>query len=494
MLKGRDMRLSLPGMATVTADELSTVTTPGALVRGRIELSSVAVTGVEIGVSAPPRLDRSGSVADLAREVATAFMKQVLGTDDVMRATGLSEVVVRDASLRILDRADKPGPALRISEASWLPLGIGRSKVWLQVVEPDGAGWDLTVERERGRLGSASVSVEIEDVPVATIAPELADSDGGPLWVSTITLQARMVAGRDGALSGIRGALSTGNGLITFTGDNQIRIAGTALRFALGSTGDRLEIPSGEIRTESGDVRFEGSADLSNSESVALVGVVRGGSLPSHVADERVRLTGGDARLRLDLRNLAIDVERLHVTTPGGSLSAIGQASLGGDARGLSLALSVSEMSAPTLRALWPPFIAGKSRKWFDDNVVSGRLGPATLRVALPPEFIGPQGRGKVLPDYALLGTVPIRDAVFSPLKTFPKLRQVNGEIVFADGTVTMRAAAGIVSIPGKGDIQGGGSTLVVPQLGRLQPRGDFHLRADRAGLRAWPCSPIRRR
>ena len=102
VLKGRDMRLSLPGMATVTADELSTVTTPGALVRGRIELSSVAVTGVEIGVSAPPRLDRSGSVADLAREVATAFMKQVLGTDDVMRATGLSEVVVRDASLRIL--------------------------------------------------------------------------------------------------------------------------------------------------------------------------------------------------------------------------------------------------------------------------------------------------------------------------------------------------------------------------------------------------------
>ena len=282
VLKGRDMRLSLPGMATVTADELSTVTTPGALVRGRIELSSVAVTGVEIGVSAPPRLDRSGSGADLAREVATAFMKQVLGTDDVMRATGLSEVVVRDASLRILDRADKPGPALRISEASWLPLGIGRSKVWLQVVEPDGAGWDLTVERERGRLGSASVTVEIEDVPVATIAPELADSDGGPLWVSTITLQARMVAGRDGASSGIRGALSTGNGLITFTGDNQIRIAGTALRFALGSTGDRLEIPSGEIRTESGNVRFEGSADLSNSESVALVGVVRGGSLPSH--------------------------------------------------------------------------------------------------------------------------------------------------------------------------------------------------------------------
>ena len=168
------------------------------------------MTGVEIGVSAPPRLDRSGSGADLARRAATAFMKQVLGTDDVMRATGLSEVVVRDASLRILDRADKPGPALRISEANWLPLGIGRSKLWLQVVEPDGAGWDLTVERERGRLGSASVSVEIEDVPVATIAPELADADGGPLWVSTITLQARMAAGRDGALLGIRGALSTG--------------------------------------------------------------------------------------------------------------------------------------------------------------------------------------------------------------------------------------------------------------------------------------------
>ena len=52
----------------------------------------------------------------------------------------------------------------------------------------------------------------------------------------------------------------------------------------------------------------------------------------------------------------------------------------------------------------------------------------------------------------------------------------MNGEIAFADGDRDHARRAGIVSMPGKGDLQAGGTTLVIPELGRLQPRGDLHL------------------
>ncbi|HWT30336.1 MAG TPA: AsmA-like C-terminal domain-containing protein, partial [Propylenella sp.] len=390
---------------------------------------------------------------------------------------GLREVVVRDAALRLLEEGGTAGPALHITEANWRPFETGRSKAWVQILSDDGSGWDLTVERSRGRLGEAAVSIEVEDLPLSALVPDLADDDGGPFIHSALTLQARMVAGRDGKLVGIRGTLSAASGILSFTGKDRIRLASAGLSFTLGATGHRLKIPSGEVRTEEGSVRFAGEADLREPGSMTVLGRVLGGALPTGRQDQpRVQLVGGGALARIDFADRSLEIERLHVVTPEVPLSAIGQASLGGSAPGLSFALSLSPVSAPVLRAFWPPFIASNTRRWFDDNVVSGTIGPGTVRVALPPEFIGPRGKDRILPSYALLGTLPFEDAVFSPLKTFPKVRNGAGELGFANGTLTVRATSGVVEMPGKGSLEAAGTTLAIPELGRAKPRGNLHL------------------
>lgn len=478
LLRIRDLELSLPGTATVEIAELSTVTTAAALFGGRIDLHSVTVAGVDIGVLAGPQAMQEGTGADLVRLAVTTFVGQVVEADDLMREAGLHEVVVRDAKIGVGADAGALAPRVGVREANWLPLTPNRSKAWLQVVDEDGGSWDLTVEHRRTQAGSAVVTLEFEDVPIAALAPALAGSaDGGPYFHSAVTLQTRMTRAADGHFLGLRGTLSASDGELSLSGEDRIHVASMALGFVLDELGDRLTIPSGEIRTIAGGVTFDGVADLAELGHMTLVGRIRDGFLPTPIGPEpTVRLVGGGGVARVNFADLGIDVERLHVVTPEGSASAIGQASLAGETPGLSFALSMTEMSAGAVRALWPPFVADKLRLWFDANVQSGVLGPATLQVALPPGHLGRANRGKVLPRYALVGSLPFRQGAFSPIKSFPVIENASGEITFGNATASIVAQAGVIEVEGRGSLDASGTTLVIPELGRLQPRGDLHL------------------
>ena len=477
ILRARDVRMLLPGTANLSIAELTSMTTPAALASGRIDFERVTVSGVSIGVSTAAGPAQQGSGADVMRAAAKKFADNLLAADGLIRGAGLHEIKAHNAEIHLLEQAEEDGPALTIAEASWLPLSAARSKAWLQVVGKDGVGWDLTVERRDVRAGEQSISVEIEEVPIAALAPALSEADGPPFFQSTATLQMRMLHGADGALAELRGTLSSGSGQLSLTGIDAIQVATAAVSFTLGPTGDRLTVPSGEIRTASGRVRFEGVVDLAEMGKATLLGRVASGSLPTPLgAEPSVPLLGGGLLARVDFATRSIEVERLHLVTPDGAASAIGQASLAGSNPGLSFALSFDEMPASTVRALWPPFVAAKTRQWFDVNAKSGILGPATLQVALPPDLIGPKGRGKVLPKYGLIGTLPFRNAEFSPLKTFPTIGNAEGEIDFANATASVRARSGAMNIAGHGRLDAAGTTLVIPELGRLQPRGDLHL------------------
>ncbi|MGH6926302.1 MAG: DUF3971 domain-containing protein [Propylenella sp.] len=478
ILRIRDLALLLPGIATVSVGELSTVTDAAALLGGRIDLHSVTITGVDIGVSgAPAALRGEGTGADLVRRMAMSFMDQVIEADILMRDAGLKEVIVRDASIRMGGQAGGIAPRLRIGEANWLPLSPNRSKAWMQIVDKSGTGWDLTLERRETQFGNIAVTLEFEDVPVAALAPELARDDGGPYFRSTVTLQTRMARDAQGKFLGLRGMLSTADGELSVTGVDKINVASTALNFALDADGDRLAIPSGEIRTHTGYVAFEAAADLAELGHTTVVGNIRNGALSTPIGEKKsVHIIGGGGMARVNFADLGMEIERLQLVTPDGIASVIGQASLAGPTPGVSFALSMTELPAATVRALWPPFVADKLRLWFDINVKSGTLGPATLQVALPPDHIGPRNRGKVLPRYALVGSLPFREAEFSPISTFPAISNASGEIAFANATANIVAQSGIIAVPGKGVLQAAGTGLVVPELGRAQPRGDLHL------------------
>lgn len=479
----KDVELSLPGIARISIGELSTTTTAWALVSRQIDIRSVKATDLKVGVFGMPPMQGAAAGADAIRSGVKAFIDQVVIADDLMRRAGLQEVGVHGAQIYIADadaEATAEGPGVRISDANWLPLAPKRSKAWLQVLDKAGTSWDLTVERREARVGNPVVTVEIEDVPIGAIAPQLARSrDERPYFDSAVTLQARMVEDKDGGFYGLRGMLSAAEGDLNLSGlpGEEMHVASMALSFVLDQTGDRIDIPNGEVRTITGDLKFEGVADLSEPGFMTLVGRVRSGSLPTVVGgNHTIQITGGGGLARINFADLGIEVEQLHLSTPQGTASAIGQASFAGDAPGLSCALSITSMPADVVRAIWPPFIATKARDWFDENVKSGTVGPGTLQIALPPEFIGPQARGKVLPSYAVSGTIPFSDAEFTPIPTFPLVKGTAGTIGFGNATMTVNTSAATINVPDKGDVLAAGTTLSIPELGRHQPRGDLHL------------------
>lgn len=474
ILRIRDLELFLPGIASVSVADVSTMASASALLGGAIDLQSVTISGVAIGVSATRPPSPAGTGAALVRSAATTVTDQIVDADKLMRGAGLREVVVHDASISL---NGSETPALSIGEANWLPLSPTRSKAWMQIVEEGGAGWDLTVEHRQTPRGNTVVTLDFEDVPATALVPQLAGTEGGPHFRSAVTLQTRIARAADGRFLEMRGVLSATGGELSATGADRMYVATAAVSFVLEETGDRLAIPSGEIRTLTGAVAFEGVADLTELGHTTLVGRILDGSLSTPIGEvESVRLIGGGLVARVDFSDLGLEIERLHVMTPDGSASAIGQASLAGDTPGVSFALSISEMPTGTVRALWPPFVADKLRQWFDINVTSGMLGPATLQVALPLENLGPRNRGKILPTYGLVGSVPFREADFSPIKNFPTISNASGEIAFGNATVRIVAQSGAITVPEKGVLQAAGTVLSVPELGRLQPRGDLHL------------------
>jgi hypothetical protein len=479
VLRIKNLELVLPDTARVSASELSTNTTLSALLSGRVDLHSVTAAGVEIGVSPPPRITGGeGSGADLIRRAAKTVMDQVLSADSLIRATGLQEIMVRDASIQMSDQGGRETSApLRIAEASWVPLGAGRSKVWMQAVEKNGSDWDVTIERRQIVGGASSLTIEVEDLPSIVLLPALAGGGGGPYLRSSITIQARMAEDPDGTFKGVRGIVSAAGGEFSLNGIDEVNVQVAALNFVLDGSGDRMAIPNGEVSTRTGRMRFEGIADLAERGRVTVLTRVLGGALPTPLGDAGfVRLTGGGGVARIDLVERGIEIEQFSLMTPEGSASVIGQASLGGETPGLSFALSLSKMPAAVVRALWPPFVAAKTRGWFDINVKSGMLGPATLTVALPPDKIGPRARGKVLPNTALVGALPFENGAFTPIRTFPVIKNAVGGITFGNATASIWAQTGIVEVPGRGNLQAGGTTLIIPELGRSEPRGDLHL------------------
>ncbi len=475
VLSIRDLELSMPGIAAVSAKELTTTSSASVLFGGKISLNSVKVSGLVVGVSTAPRLERNGSGADLIRNASSAFMAQVLKADTIMRDAGLKEVTISDAAIHLDDTFT--GPALDVSNASWVPLGDARSKAWIQILEKSGHDWDMTVERRKTRGGDATVTVAIEDLPVTSLVPQLAGGDGEPYFHSTLTLQARIAQAKDGSFIGLRGVLSSAEGELSLNGEDAVNLETAALSFALDATGDRVSIPNAEVRTRTGRMQFEGVADLADTSGLDLICRVRSGTLPTPIGEERaVQIVGGGGLAHINYASVGIEVERFDLTTPGGTASVIGQASLAGPTPGLSFALSISQMPAGVLRALWPPFVAAKTRVWFDRNVREATVGPATLTVALPPDRIGPASRGKVLPSTALVGTLPFQNAEFTPITTFPSIKKALGGITFGNATASIWAQTGVMQIEGQGDLQAGGTTLIIPELGRTQPHGDLHL------------------
>ncbi|WP_092495441.1 YhdP family protein [Faunimonas pinastri] len=482
VLDAHDVQLGLPGAVAMRAGTISTVTHLSSLLRGNISFNSVQIDDVALSVPLSGGQMPATAQADLIRQGAQEIGRQIIGGTDQMQKAGLNDVKITNASLTLPVASGQPAvttkPLVQIREIRWQPLGARRSNLWVQFEPVQGHDWSAMLSNAPTADGGNIVDMNVADMPMAWLAPDMADPKLRPFFDTSFNLEARIELASDGGYRRLHGTLRSGGGQLSFSDKDATGVTGAAVEFDMPPDGSDFLLPQILMETQNGKMEFQGAVHLASEKAPIEVSAdLVSGVLPIGRGNQRpLTLTSGGLKGRVDLANQALTITSLDMAAPEGHASITGGATFAGPNPGLSLSITTSELPASTLRAMWPPFVAPKTRVWFDQNVNAATLGPAAVQVKLPWEFLGEAGKDKVLPGYGLTGSVPFRDGSFTALGRLPPLVGAEGTIEFANATATITTADAHINVPDFGTLQADGTVVAIPELGRPDPTAELSL------------------
>ncbi|WP_026380080.1 YhdP family protein [Afifella pfennigii] len=469
VLEGSDVAFSFGPALAVQARSVSVTSPLPGWRRDWLRPERVRISHVKVSMELP-ETENVGTRADRLRSFARAFAQGFVEADTAMRQIGFREFEVKNVELS-LPQSELASFGGQITEFSWQPLGPDRSKLWLQA-SAAGGFWSLTVERNREARADI-VEVSLADLPLGALAPTLTNPQTPQSYDGTLQLRTRLRV--DAASVQAYGEMALSPGLVVIDNDGSFQLASAQLDFALPPEGERLLLGQALVATSAGNFGLAGVLDLPGKEQPIALRM----RMPEGIVfarDGSQRPVRGDFALALDSAgNLSID--RAILVNPQGNLSILGSFRQSGESAGLALALSASEMPASLLVDLWPSFIAPGTIRWLQDNVKAGIVGPGSLQIALPPDHLGPAGKDKVLPDYALSGTIPFRDARFTPTPDLPEVANADGTVQLANATATISVSEADIASPPYPALSAAGSLFIVPDLGGPDATGDLTLR-----------------
>ncbi len=251
------------------------------------------------------------------------------------------------------------------------------------------------------------------------------------------------------------------------------------IAFDLDLKDDVIRIPRAAVFSGPARLIFGATASLPEpSEPILIAGRIADAVLPAAAWSKKLhRLSDGTLNASIDTRTGKFRLEEMTVKGPAGNASLAGTAELTGPSAGIALALSFDEAPIELGRGLWPAFITPKVLNWIDANLSGGVIGPGTLRVALPLDHIGERGRNRVLPPYALEGSIAFRGARFTPIESLPVIEEAAGRIDLAEATATITLDAGTADMGEVGTLDAAGTVFTIPELGKPDTGGNLALR-----------------
>jgi hypothetical protein len=481
VIEAQNVAVDLPAKGSISASRISTAAAVGALFGGSLELRKITISGLQIVPPAAPVPLRSFSRAEILRRNARRVASAVAAADDALRSAGFEEVLLFQTAIKphgALENLSVPTALLSYSEARWSPLSGNRSKM---AVRGSAAGevWTASVERARLDDGTDTVQLNLSDLQPNVFWPALNQPGRLPRYVAPGYAFVRMVVDPQGDLAQLRARLTMGAGYLSLA-PNQITLIDEAdIAFELDLKDDVIRIPRVAVFSGPARLIFGASASLpAPSEPILIAGRIADAVLPTAAwSNKRYRLNDGMLNASIDTRAGKARLTQFTVKGPAGSASLAGTAELTGPSAGIALALSFDEAPIEFGRALWPGFITPKVLNWIDANMSGGVVGPGTLRVALPLDHIGERGRNRVLPPYALEGSVVFRGARFTPLESFPLIEAAAGRIDLAEATATITLDAGKAVLGEAGTLEAAGTVFTIPELGKPDVGGNLALR-----------------
>ncbi|HSM42280.1 MAG TPA: AsmA-like C-terminal region-containing protein [Afifellaceae bacterium] len=480
VVEGSGMSADIGDRGRIEADSARTELAFMPLLMGSVEPVSLTAEGLSATVSSRPVQQPTGSRAEFLRQAFAGFGRAAAGLSRRLDAAGLRSVDIADLEISgpALDRmpfaADLP---LRVSLLRWRPAEGGTGTISAEVRSAHG-DWSALIVPGADADSRPVVDVTIRDFPPAFVYPPITDTARRPYYDAVAEVQARIQLDETGGLDVARLHGSLGSGYLSMVDDDAAIIDRVDFALELSASSDALRLARSDIRFGGTHVVFRGEIGFGSFGEPMTYALELGETELSPFGDgqEPVVLEAGNAAGYIDLGGGAIRLQKAAISGPEGALRAVGSFRFKGAAPGLSGVVEVEETTARMVRALWPPILARKTRAWFDRNVKSALLGPGTVQIALPKENLGRAGKGRPLPPDGLIGEVPFRYGLFTPLRDLPLVRSAFGSLEFADATAIVKLNQAEVTAVGFGTAGVGETEFRIPDLGKPDPVGYLDL------------------
>ncbi|WP_224815117.1 hypothetical protein [Hasllibacter sp. MH4015] len=476
-LEFRDVELRTPeGEVRAALPALRARVAPGPLLRGRMEVRRVVITGAGVNLtrSEDGRIDLDfAGAADAQAEAAELSLVETLARLDTMFSgavfSGLEEV--RGEALEVQLSDELSGQVLRLHGAEMRLVRAGLRLNLDMAGELEGsrnARLRITLDRDR-RLGVTELGMEFDTLAARDLAastPALAWLD---LMRAPIDGALRAAMADDGTIGAVEGWIDVGAGVLSLPGQ-AAPLAFQRIEAALDydpNTG-RAMFERLMLRADALTFAGHGHADVS-PEGDVFTGQFSLSDItadPEGMFDAAVALDGAEVDLRLHLGD-AVMLEVGQAVLFRGDMRATARGRMQADAAGLALSVDaqLDEADLPTIMSYWPVAAIPNTRWWVQERLIAARASGV--------DFAFRQAAG-ARPHHEL--SFDFNGADIRALPAAPPIRGASGYLNLIDTQLVVGLDGGGVGVEGQGQVGLAGSRMVIENVAVPGPLAVFDL------------------
>lgn len=455
---------------------------PSALLRGRIALREVQVTGAfvtmtrapdgRIGLALGDAFSAGTEVPDVAQmieRVDRLLLDPRLAALDLFEADAVT-LRFEDQRARRGWTADggrvqvtRDAESLRLAaDVALLGGGSGVASVELDASSPLG----------ENRLDFALSLDNLAAQDIATQTPALA-------WLGDIEApisgSLRSAFEPDGSLGPLSARLEIGAGVLQPNrATKPLKFDGAHTVFGFDPDTGIFDFEDVAVDTNLGRIGASGEARLRGLESgwpEGLTGqfTLRDAELAGGLLmDRAIAVSGATLAFKVDLAPFAFTLGSLRSTDPEFPLQARGSARATPEGWDLSLDTTVTRTTAAQVMAYWPEDFRPRPRQWIEENIQSGVVHDVLFALRMAP--------GAEEPETVI--DLSFSEGRMTYNKRLPGLHGGAGRLTIEGGRLGVRVDAGRIDPGQGGEIDVAGTAFVIPDLKARPQRGEVRLNA----------------
>jgi AsmA-like C-terminal region/Protein of unknown function len=460
-------------LLTVTADnQLSfraarTVTSDAASADGTSLTTEAPVSGTE--------LDKV-----LNQLVTEAFGTAGSGASAIGQTSYLSSLGLRDALL-VLDfhgtRSIWGVPAFVVKRSTDVAKADQRVQAKGAIVTGSGT-FDIDADMGRQANGSYGIGVTVRDLVPSDLGDAIPALAALRSVSTPIAVKSHLTVSAGGQVLGLDADISTITAPISTQADCAagLSLDAAQFRFQYARDKDIIEVLPSAIATNIGRASVAGQIRLAAANAddqswqfdVNLTEASLGSADPAFAAVSipSARLRGG-----YDPATKQIGLDRLNLPLGEGTVDVAGRITTEGS---LQLEAIVRRVDQSILKRIWPNCLAEPARDWIRQNIQSGRIDQATVRIGLA-DFVTPSSTAAALPtsgQVVIEGT--IADLAFTAIRTLPPVAASLAKFTLNNSALRISTPTAVMKLSSDRQLVFRESSFEIPDTAAAAPAGRF--------------------